>query len=181
MKIPRDEDATLWRVKGLRGMGYGVRAISRSLSLPPSVAWSFVKAVDAGLGTRKRHKANALDRFASTHPEVVLPSTAKDISRLTGIPSGTVSACLASRRRKFEKWVSWVGPLEGRRALWVTEDGTRIGPGGIAKYEWVYDAPSNTTTLEVVSILGEALVIPVPDRFEFGRAWKAAPRIGDDV
>ena len=180
MKTPRDEDATLWKVKGLRGMGWGVRAIGRSLGLAPSMAWAYVKAVDSGLGTRKRHRANALERFVSAHPEIPLPSTTKAISALTGIPSGTVSACLASRRRKFEKWVSWIGPLEGKRILWVCEDGTRIGPAGIAKYEWIYDPPSNVTTLEIVSILGEALRVPVPDRFVFGREWKAAPRTSED-
>jgi len=180
-RIPRDEDSTLWRVRGLRGLGYGVRAISRSLGLPLSTTWAFVKAVDSGLGTRKRHKANALDRWASAHPEIPLPPSTKAISALTGIPSGTVSACLNARRVKFKKWVAWVGPLEGRRALWTCDDGTRIGPGGISKYEWVYDAPSNTSTLEIVSILGEALRVTVRDRFEFGRAWKASPRTTEDI
>jgi hypothetical protein len=144
------------------------------------MAWAYVKAVDSGLGTRKRHRANALERFVGAHPEIPLPSPTRAISALTGIPSGTVSACLAARRRKFERWVSWIGPLEGRRVLWTCEDGTRIGPGGISKYEWTYDPPSNVATLEIVSVLGEALRVQVGNRFEFGREWKASPRTGEE-
>ena len=182
MRTPRDESSTLWKVKGLRGLGFGVRAISRKLALPLGTTWRLVKAADEGLVERSRHRKNALERWASAHPEIPLPATTREISSLTGIPSGTVSACLRVRKVKFAKWTEWVGDPRGKDMTLVTDAGIRVSLKGVLEYEWVYDAPRNLAVLEVRTPMGEApLRVPILDRFTFGRECKASPRIMEDI
>jgi hypothetical protein len=179
MRTPRDENSTLWRVKGLRALGFGVRAISRKLSLPLGTTWRLVKAADEGLVERSRHRKNALERWVLAHPEVPLPATTKGISSLTGIPSGTVSACLRVRKVKFKAWTEWVGDPRGKDLTLTTDTGIRVSLKGALDYAWVYDAPRNLATLEVRTPMGERpLRIPILDRFAFGRALKGAPTSG---
>lgn len=176
MRTPRDENSTLWKVKGLRSLGFGVRAISRKLALPLGTAWRLVKAADEGLAERSRHRKNALERWAQAHPEIPLPATTRQISSLTGIPSGTVSACLRVRKNKFKKWVEWVGDPRGKDLTLTTEGGIKVSLKGVLEYEWVYDAPRNLATLEVRTPMGERpLRIPILDRFAFGRTLRASP------
>ena len=169
-----------WRVKGLRGLGFGIRAISRKLGISPKLAWDYVRHIDAGGAKKRRHKENALERWIRAHPSVRLPRSRKALAAVTGIPSSTLSSCLRTRRRKFEAWVKWLGPLEERRLILTSEDGVKLSMGGVARYEWVYDEVTQETRIEAQMVTGEKFVVPILDRFDFGTMVRMAPRRGEE-